>query len=395
MNGANDGRSPPSSGDVELDEERSDSGPEPRRPPIYVLEGNTLHTRLTRELGVNYPFVSDGMPFVALPPLVIAVSEAGGVGMLGVAPEPADVLDARLQAIRAGTQKPFGANLLVTQGGGQHATTREHVDVCIARRVPVVSFQGELPPAEWVAALKAAGLRVWIQAPSAEAARQALALGADALIAQGRQASGINHSSTPTLALVRELRAMTDTVPVLAAGGIADGLSAARALFHGADGVWVGTRMVASVEAYAHPGYKQRIVEGDAGDSDLTTVFGSAWPGQRMRVLRNRVVREWTGREGRVPMPTPPPERVASTRLFPGTPGSTSVDVPRFSAFVPTPDTEGDLEELAMPASGASMARIESVLPAGQIVVELMERARRVLADPHGLEADADEDGRG
>ncbi len=390
MNGANDGRSPP-------DEERSDAGPaEPRRPPIYVLEGNTLHTRLTRALGVNYPFVSDGMPFVSLPPLVLAVSEAGGVGMLGVAPEPPDVLDARLQAIQAGTRKPFGANLLVARNGDRHATTREHLDVCVARRVPIVSFHGALPPAEWVAALKAAGIRVWLQAPSADAARQALSLGADGLIAQGRQASGINHSTTPTLPLVRELRALTDTVPVLAAGGIADGPSAARALFHGADGVWVSTRMVASVEAHAHPAYKQRIVDGDAGDSDLTTIFGAEWPGQRMRVLRNRVVREWTGREERAPLARPPSERVGTTRLSPDLPGGgPTVDVPRFSAFAPTPDTEGDLEEMAMPASGASMARIESVQPAGQLVVELMERARRVLADPHGLEADTDEDGRG
>lgn len=396
MNGANDGRSPPSSRESEPDDERSDSSPEPRRPPIYVLEGNTLHTRLTRELGVNYPFVSDGMAFVSLPPLVIAVSEAGGVGMLGAAPEPADVLDVRLHTIQAGTRRPFGVNFLMAQRDGRHFTTREHIETCIARRVPIVSFHGGLPPEEWVAALRAAGVRVWAQAPSGEVARRALSLGVDGLIAQGRQASGLNQSTTPTLALVRELRALTDSVPVLAAGGIADGLSAARALFHGADGVWVGTRMVASVEAHAHPAYKQRIVDGDAGDTDVTTVFGREWPGHRMRVLRNRVVREWTGREGRVPMPMATPERIGTTRLFPGTPGGGPlVDVPRHSAFVPTPDTEGDLEEMAMPASGASMARIESVLPAGQIVVELMERARRVLADPHGLDADADEDGRG
>ncbi|WP_163785650.1 NAD(P)H-dependent flavin oxidoreductase [Myxococcus vastator] len=395
MNGANDGRSPPSSREAEPEDEHGDSGPELRRPPIYVLEGNTLHTRLTRELGVKYPFVSDGMAFVALPPLVIAVSEAGGVGMLGAAPEPADVLDVRLQAIQAGTQRPFGVNFLLVPRDGRHPTTREHIEACVARRVPIVAFQGGMPPSEWVATLRAAGSRVWVQAPSGEVAQLALALGVDGLIAQGRQASGLNQSTTPTLALVRELRALTDSVPVLAAGGIADGLSAARALFHGADGVWVGTRMVASVEAHAHPAYKQRIVDGDAGDSDVTTVFGREWPGHRMRVLRNGVVREWTGREGRAPMPMATAKRIGTTRLFPGIPGGPLVDVPPHSAFVPTPDTEGDLEEMAMPASGASMARIESVLPAGQIVVEMMERARRVLADPHGLDADADEDGRG
>ncbi|MCP3136378.1 NAD(P)H-dependent flavin oxidoreductase [Pyxidicoccus xibeiensis] len=409
MNGPNDGRSPPSSRgtgptagppgdeheeDIGSESDVADDGPRPR--PIQVMEGNTLHTRLTRELGVHYPFVNAGMAFVALPPLVIAVSEAGGLGMLGAAPEPPPMLRARLQAIQAGTKRPYGVNFVVAHAGGQDFTTREHIDVCIAARVPVVSFHWDLPPADWVRALKAAGTKVWLQVPSVEHARKALELGADGLIAQGHQAAGHNRSRQPTLQLVRELRALAGERPVLAAGGIADGLSVARALFHGADGVWVGTRMVASVEAHAHPGYKERLVESDAGDTDVTTLFGPEWPGVRMRVLRNRVVREWAGREDRLPTPPPPPATIGVTRLFPGVPGGDApFTMPKFCSFVPTPDTEGDLEEMAMPASGASIARIEGILPAGQIVVEMMERARRVLADPHGLEGDTEEDDRG
>ncbi|MBZ4420317.1 nitronate monooxygenase family protein [Myxococcus sp. RHSTA-1-4] len=408
MNGKNDGRSPPPSRGTgptaspagsELEDEGAASEVEtadtPRR-PIYVLEGNTLHTRLTRELGVHYPFVSAGMAFVALPPLVIAVSEAGGLGMLGAAPEPPPFLHARLRAIRAGTQRPYGVNFIVAHAGGQDFTTREHIDVCISEKVPVVAFHWDTPSADWVKALKAAGTRVWMQVPSVEAARKALEAGADGLIAQGRQAGGHNRSTVPTLKLVREVRALARDVTLLAAGGIADGPSAARALFRGADGVWVGTRMVASVEAHAHPGYKQQLVEGDAGDSDVTTAFGPEWPGVPMRVLRNRVVREWAGRERLIPTPPPPPERIGTTKLFPGLPGGdVPYTMPKFCAFIPTADTEGDLEEMAMPASGASMARIEGVLPAGQIVVEMMERAHRVLANPHGLEGDAEEDDRG
>ncbi|MFP2911915.1 NAD(P)H-dependent flavin oxidoreductase [Pyxidicoccus sp. 3LFB2] len=382
MNGTNDGRSP------------EDTDEKPRR-PISVLEGNTLHTRLTRELGVHYPFVSAGMAFVALPPLVIAVSEAGGIGMLGAAPEPPPFLQARLKAIQAGTKRPYGVNFIVANANGQDFTTREHIDVCIAERVPVVAFHWDAPPADWVKALKAAGTRVWLQVPSVDAAKKALELGADGLIAQGRQAGGHNRGTVPTLKLVRELRALARDVTLLAAGGIADGLSAARALFHGADGVWVGTRMVASVEANAHPGYKQRLVDGDAGDSDVTTLFGPEWPGARMRVLRNRVVREWRPRD-RLPSPPPPPERIGLTKLFPGLAGGDApYPMPKFCAFIPTADTEGDLEEMALPASGASMARIDGVLPAGQIVVEMMEHAHRVLSNPVGLEADAEEDDRG
>lgn len=390
MNGTNDGRSPE---DTASEADETTDGP---RRPIYVLEGNTLHTRLTRELGVHYPFVSAGMGFVALPPLVIAVSEAGGIGMLGAAPEPAPFLRARLQAIQAGTKRPYGVNFIVASANGQDFTTREHIDTCIAERVPVVSFHWGTPPAEWVKALKAAGTKVWMQVPSVEAARQALDWGADGLIAQGRQAGGHNRSTVPTLKLLREVRPLARDVTLLAAGGIADGLSAARALYHGADGVWVGTRLVASVEAYAHPGFKQRLVEGDSGDSDFTTLFGPEWPGQRMRVLRNRVVREWAGREDRIPTPPPPPERIGATKLFPGVAGGDApYPMPKFCSFIPTPGTEGDLEEMCMPASGASMGRIEGVQPAGQIVVEMMERAHRVLSSSHGLDVDAEEDDRG
>lgn len=401
MNGANDGRpGQPSSSQEDAepltDGESDGSGLPglPRPPPIYVLEGNTLKTRLTRAMGVHYPFVGAGMAFVSLPPLVIAVSEAGGLGMLGAAPEPATVLEARLKAIQAGTRRPYGVDLIVdrleTQGG---FTSRDHVDACIAAKVPVVAFHWKLPPVEWIRALQAAGTRVWMQAGTVELARQALDAGVEGLIAQGRQAGGRNLGSTPTLALVREFRALSAEVPVLAAGGIADGFSAARALFHGADGVWVGTRLIASVEAYAHPLYKQRLVEGDAGDTTMTTLFGPEWPGTRMRVLRNRVVREWAGRESHVPTQAQASEVIGTTRLFPGVLDVRYV-MPRFSAFLPTPDTQGDLEEMSLPAGGASMSRIDTVQPAGQIVVEMMERARRLLESPEGLD-DEDEDDRG
>lgn len=398
MNGTNDGRSPPpgprAGGELEDEGCAPEEAAEPRRPPIHVLEGNTLRTRLTRSLGVHYPFVSAGMAFVALPPLVIAVSEAGGVGMLGAAPEPASALRARLRDIQAGTRRPYGVDFIIDRARQGDLTTREHVDACLEARVPVVAFHWNLPPSDWVRDLRAAGTKVWVQVGSVEAARAALALGLDGVIAQGRQAGGHNRGTTPTLKLVRELRGVVGELPLLAAGGIADGLSAARALFHGADGVWVGTRMVASVEAYAHPGYKQKLVEGDARDSDFTTLFGPEWPDQRQRVLRNRVVREWVGREDRVP--GTPLDTIGATRLLPGVPdGDVPYTLPRFSAFVPTPDTTGDLEEMNLPASGASMARIESILPAGQLVVEMMEGAHRLLANPYELEADADDAERG
>ncbi|RYZ37247.1 MAG: nitronate monooxygenase, partial [Myxococcaceae bacterium] len=153
MNGANDGRpgQPSSShGDEEpLADGTSDGDGPPasaRPPPIYVLEGNTLQTRLTRDVGIHYPFVSAGMAFVALPPLVIAVSEAGGLGMLGGAPEPPPVLEARLKAVRAGTQRPYGVAFIVDREEPHGFTSRDHIDTCIAAKVPVVVFHWTLPP---------------------------------------------------------------------------------------------------------------------------------------------------------------------------------------------------------------------------------------------------------
>ncbi|MFB1483482.1 NAD(P)H-dependent flavin oxidoreductase [Corallococcus sp. RDP092CA] len=397
MNGANDGRPGQPSASSEdgaplADGESDDASLEgqPRPKPIYVLEGNTLKTRLTRELGIHYPFVGAGMAFVALPPLVTAVSEAGGLGMLGTAPEPPGVLEERLKAIQAGTRRPYGVDFIVDRREPHGFTTRDHVDVCVAAKVPVVVFHWTLPPVEWIRALRAVGTRVWMQAGTVELAKQALEAGAQGLIAQGRQAGGRNLSSTPTLELLKAFRQMTDAVPVLAAGGIADGVSAARALHQGADGVWVGTRLVASVEAYAHPLYKQRLVDGDAADTALTTLFGPEWVGKRMRVIRNRVVREWAGRESSAP-PATESDAIGTTKLFPGVLDVPYV-MPRFSSFLPTPDTQGDLEEMSLPAGGASMARIDTVQPAGQIVVEMMEQARRLLASPEGLDEADDED---
>ncbi len=348
-----------------------------------------LDTRLTRDYGLRYPFVSAGMAFVGLPRLVTAVSNAGGLGMLGAATEPPDVLQARLTAIQQGTSSPYGVNFILARGAPGDFTVRDHMDVCIARRVPLVTFHWGLPPREWVEALHAAGTRVWVQAGSLDFAREALALGVDGIVAQGKEAAGHNRSTVPMLQLLREVRqAAPEGVVVLAAGGIADGLTAARALRHGADGVWVGTRLVASVESHAHPGYKQRIVEGGADDSRFTTLFGPEWPEQRQRVLRNRVVREWAGREDRVPSPPPEPEFIGTTLMAPGVVGQ-PYPMPKFSAFVPHCETKGDLEEMDMPASGASMARIQSILPVRDIVEGMMEGARHLLQHPAELDDEA------
>ncbi|HRC84419.1 MAG TPA: nitronate monooxygenase, partial [Thermoanaerobaculia bacterium] len=205
-----------------------------------------MTTRLSRRYHLDFPFVGAGMGFVALPELVAAVSNAGGLGVLGNGAEPPPATALRIDQIRALTQRPFGVDFfLATSPLFGPTTVSEHIDVAIAKQVPLVVFHFDLPPAEWVERLHNAGIDVWVQVPSLPDAQAAVAVGADVLIAQGSEAGGHNKSTTPLKRLLREVRREV-SLPVLAAGGIVTGGDVASALAHGADGVWVGSRLVAS-----------------------------------------------------------------------------------------------------------------------------------------------------
>ncbi|KYG03758.1 2-nitropropane dioxygenase [Sorangium cellulosum] len=338
----------------------------------------SLRTRLTVDYGVPFPLVSAGMAFVSLPPLVAAVSNAGGIGVLGSATEPPAVVEARIRATKALTSGVFGVDFIVATGPTGAFVTQDHIDVCIAEAVPLVIFHWNAPEVAWVDALHAAEAKVWVQVGSVAAARHAVAVGADGIIAQGSQAGGHTRAASRTKPLVRAIRRQVDPALLLAAGGIADGAGVVRALWHGADGVVVGTRLVASTEAYAHPDYKARLVAAGAGATAVQTFFGPEWPDQRQRVLRNRVVRRWAGRESRIPDPPPPPATIGTTVLFPGV-LDVPYEMPKFSAIVPTPDTVGDLEEMDMPAGSESVLSIASVKPAAEIVAEMMTEAQDIL----------------
>ena len=337
-----------------------------------------LQTRLTREYGVRFPFVGAGMGFVSMPPLVAAVSNAGGIGVLGNAIEPAAGTQALIQAIRAATPNLFGVDFIVDTSAFGPTVTDAHIDVCVAERVGLVVFHMNVPSQVWVDRLHAAGARVWMQAGSVSQAVEAAGLGVDAIIAQGVQAGGHNKSTTPTLEQLSRIIDAVHPLMVLASGGIADGASVVRALAHGADGVWVGTRLVASTEAYAHEEYKRRILEATGSSSVITTMFGPEYPDRPYRVLRNRVVNEWAGCEDQIPNPPPPPATIGNTVLFPFT-FPQPYTMPKFSAIVPTPDTAGDFEEMGLPAGGDSAKLIKRIQPAGEIVREMMAEAELLI----------------
>jgi nitronate monooxygenase len=338
--------------------------------------GPSLETRLVTEYGARHPIVSAGMAFIGLTDLAVAVSNAGGIGVYGAAPEPPPAVDARLSAIRAGTSGPFGVDFIIASSPLGDFTTQDHIDVVAAQQVPVVVFHWNLPPASWVSELHAAGSRVWVQAPDVDFARGALALGADGIIAQGRSAGGHNRNSTiPTLALVELIRAtVSRDCLLLAAGGIATGRSLVRALVAGADGGWMGTRFVAAEESFAHPEYQRRLAAAKGLNATaFTTAFGPEFPGAQQRVLRNTAVENPTSTV---------PATIGTTVLFPGVIDA-PYTMPNHSAIVPTRNTSGDFDQMDMPAGAESVLSVGGVESAAQIIQEVVSEARDLLA--HGF----------
>ena len=327
-----------------------------------------LRTRLTEQYGLDVPFICAGMGFVGMPPLVAAVSNAGGMGTLGAAPMPPEAVRTMIRQIRSMTSRPFGVNFITpfTEDG--------HIDVCLEERVPVVSFHWDDPPEAFISRLRAGGVKVWMQVGSTQMAREVVNLGIDAVIVQGSEAGGHVRGEASTLVLVPSVVDAIAPVPVIAAGGIADGRGVAAALALGAHAVSVGTRMVATHEANVHEEYKRRILAATEGDTAVTTLFGPEWPDAPMRVIRNRVVNEWAGSENEVMYTTEPSQSIGRTLM-----GGEEYVMPKFSAFLPIPETSGDFEEMCM-AVGESAGLVKEIKPAGEIVREMTDEARRIIA---------------
>ncbi len=334
-----------------------------------------LRTRLTDLYSIDAPIVLAGMGFISMPPLVAAVSNAGGLGLLGVGAAPPAVMRDLIHRVKANTSRPFGVSFLVDSTVMGPLCTDEHISVCIEEGVDLVTFFWNAPPKEWTERLHQSGAKVWMQLSSVEAAEAAIAAGFDAIIVQGSEAGGHNRSTAGLFSLIPAVVQAVSPAPVIAAGGIADGRGVAAALALGADGVLVGSRFLSSCEANAHPEYKRRVVEATLHDVDRTSIFGPEWPSQPMRVLRNRVVREWQGRDGHTPPPPHPPETIGQTFLF-GQPYA----MPKFSAMLPTPETSGDFEEMCLTA-GESAALIYDVRPASEILQEMVVQAERIIAE--------------
>jgi enoyl-[acyl-carrier protein] reductase II len=281
--------------------------------------------------------------------------------------------------IAEGTTGVFGVDLLHDTTAFGPAATDGHIQVCAAEGVKLVVFHMNVPPRSWIDQLHGAGCRVWQQAASVEQAVEAAEAGVDAVIAQGRQAGGHNKSTTRTIPLLRRIVRAVRPLMVLASGGIATGADVAVALMNGAEGVWVGTRMVASAEAFAHDDYKRRLVEAHGHATAVTTAFGPEYPNVAYRVLRTDLVRQVESREIEVPPAPPGDPPIGETILFPFT-LRVPYTMPPFSAVVPTPDTTGAFDLMGFPAGEDSVRKVKDIRPAAEIIEEMMGDAREVLS---------------
>lgn len=340
------------------------------------------HTPLCDLLGIEHPILSVGFGSGAGPELAAAVSNAGGLGVLGATTLQPEQIRRVVRRTRELTDRPFGANLILHPMGNPDrlASVRAGYETLVEERVPLlVYFEGD--PGPFVDDAHAAGVKVAIQVGSPDEARRAADAGVDLVIAQGLEAGG--HIAA-TASLFVNLPAIVDAVaplPVLASGGIADGRGLAAALVLGAAGVSLGTRFVASEEAFVRDEYKQRVLAARADDTFYAeNLFDVGWPGVPHRALKARVFADWDA-AGR-PAPGARPHEGEPIGVY-ETEARGPIEVPRYASFMLTPRFDGDVE-LGPMWAGESVSLVDEILPAGDIVLRLAADADAALARPHG-----------
>lgn len=310
----------------------------------------TLRTPICDLFEIEYPIFLAGMGEVAYADVCAAVSNAGGYGTLGMVAGPPERVREEMRATRALTDKPFGVDML--------AALPEQMNACIDTIIEegASSFITGLGVAQpLIKKCHDNGVKVMAVCGRVSHAKRAEEAGCDAVVAQGTEAGG-HTGKVAGIALIPQVVDAVD-IPVLAAGSIVDGRGLAAALAFGAQGIWMGTRFIASNEANASNKFKRRI-SGALGDETRITRFYSGKP---MRVLDNAYVEE-RERSGDAPMPFP--RQMAA---------STHDGLLGFST-----DERTDLDRTCLPA-GQGVGGIDQILPAGEIVRQVMRDAEATL----------------
>jgi len=225
---------------------------------------NDMENRITQLFNINYPIIQGGMIWNSGWRLASAVSNAGGLGLIGSGSMYPEVLKEHIQKCKAATDKPFGVNVPLL-----YPDIDKHMAIIIAEKVPVV-FTSAGNPANWTFILKEQGIKVVHVVSSSKFAIKAAQAGCDAVVAEGFEAGGHNgREETTSMVLIPAVCAAV-TIPVIAAGGIATGRQMLASMVLGAEGVQVGSRFVASTESSAHSNFKAAVVQSNEGDTQLS-----------------------------------------------------------------------------------------------------------------------------
>lgn len=305
-----------------------------------------MKTAITELLKIEAPVIQGGMAWVAEHCLAAAVSEAGGLGIIGAASAPAQWVREQIRLVKEKTEKPFGVNIMLMSPYAD-----EVAKVVVEEQVPVVTT-GAGSPEKYMKMWKEAGIKVIPVVASVALAKRMERCGADALVAEGTEAGGHIGENT-TMVLVPQI-ADAVKIPVIAAGGVADGRGMAAAFMLGAKGVQIGTRFVASVEARVHENYKNYIVKAKDIDSRVT----GRSTGHPVRALRNQMTKLYLEKEQ---------EGVPFEELELLTLGSLRKAV-----------VEGDVVNGSVMA-GQSAAMIHDILPCKEIIEKLLAQAEEVM----------------
>jgi len=305
-----------------------------------------LRTRLTELLGIEHPVIQGGMAWTATAELSAAVSNAGGLGVIGAGHMPTELLREQIRLAKELTDRPFGVNLMLLT---PHID--ELVEMVLEEGVHAVTT-GAGNPGKYMAAFKERDIKVLPIAPSVALAKRLESIGADAIIGEGMEAGG--HIGELTTMVLTPQLVDAVSVPVVAAGGIADGRGVAAAFALGAEGVQVGTRFMCASECTIHPDVKQRIVKA----RDRDTVVTGYSTGHPVRVIKNKLAKTIAelDRENR-------PEEIEVL-------GSGKLALCM---------REGDLEMGSIMA-GQAAAMVERIQPAAEIVQEMIGEACAVMS---------------
>jgi nitronate monooxygenase len=313
--------------------------------------------------GLDYPIWQAPTGSIAGPELAAAVSAAGGMGAMALTWASPEQAAAQITQVCAQTTNPFQVNFAL-------AFPPTSLSAALEAGAPIVTFSwGD--PAPYLAQIRAAGAKVGVQVTNVEGARRMAQLGVDFLICQGIEAGGHVQSTQPLLSLLPQIFAAAEGLPVIAAGGIADGQDIARVLQQGAAGAMLGTRFVATKESRAHPDYKARLVAAQADATALTVCFDGDWPYAAHRVLRNSTLEQWEA-VGCPPVGMRPGEGDSV-----GTNGS-GEPILRYADTAPRQGFTGDIEGMCQYA-GTGCAAVHDIPSATDLLPRLWQETSLFL----------------